>query len=181
VAKRITSTIVLWLLFFAVLWFFRTNGAVAAITLLSVLTLREFYRLLGAAGFHPFAKLGMFFGGLVTLAPWTEQAFGLPAHPLLALATLVFAVRMVAERAPENRVEALASTVLGLVYVSLLLQYLVRIITPVVGDAILPDGRLVLCLWTVAVAKFCDVGALLTGLAIGRHPMAPLTSPKKTW
>jgi phosphatidate cytidylyltransferase len=39
----------------------------------------------------------------------------------------------------------------------------------------------VLCLWTVAVAKFCDVGALLTGLAIGRHPMAPLTSPKKTW
>jgi phosphatidate cytidylyltransferase len=181
VAKRITSTIVLWLLFFAVLWFFRTNGAVAAITLLSVLTLREFYQLLGAAGFHPFAKLGMFFGGLVTLAPWTEQAFGLPAHPLLALATLVFAVRMVAERAPENRVEALASTVLGLVYVSLLLQYLVRIITPVVGDAILPDGRLVLCLWTVAVAKFCDAGALLTGLAIGRHPMAPLTSPKKTW
>jgi len=33
----------------------------------------------------------------------------------------------------------------------------------------------------VAVAKFCDVGALLTGLAIGRHHMAPQISPKKTW
>jgi phosphatidate cytidylyltransferase len=33
----------------------------------------------------------------------------------------------------------------------------------------------------IAVAKFCDVGALLTGLAIGRHKMAPITSPKKTW
>ena len=27
--------------------------------------------------------------------------------------------------------------------------------------------NLTLCLWVVAVAKFCDVGALLTGLAIG--------------
>jgi phosphatidate cytidylyltransferase len=73
------------------------------------------------------------------------------------------------------------STLFGLVYVSLLLQYLTRIVTPVAGDSLLPDGRLVLCLWVVAVAKFCDVGALLTGLAIGKHPMAPLTSPKKTW
>ena len=64
---------------------------------------------------------------------------------------------------------------------ALLLQYLVRIVTPVRGDSLLPEGRLILCLWVVAVAKFCDVGALLTGLAIGRHPMAPKTSPKKTW
>ena len=28
------------------------------------------------------------------------------------------------------------------------------------GDAISPDGRLLLALWLVAVAKFCDVGAL---------------------
>jgi phosphatidate cytidylyltransferase len=36
-------------------------------------------------------------------------------------------------------------------------------------------------LWLIAVAKFCDVGALLTGLAIGKHKMAPVISPKKTW
>jgi phosphatidate cytidylyltransferase len=40
---------------------------------------------------------------------------------------------------------------------------------------------LLLFIWLVAVAKFCDVGALLTGLAIGRHHMAPQISPKKTW
>jgi phosphatidate cytidylyltransferase len=181
VAKRVATTIVLWLFLFAVLWFLRTNGAVALITVISVLTLREFYRLLAAAGYAPFEKLGMLFGGLITLAPWTEARFGIAPHPLLALAAVVFAVRMVAERPPEKRVEALASTLLGLVYVALLLQYLVRIVTPVAGDALLPEGRLILCLWVVAAAKFCDVGALLTGLAIGRHPMAPLTSPKKTW
>ena len=153
----------------------------AAIVAVSVLTLREFYRLMAAAGHAPFERLGMLFGGLITLAPWTEARFGLPAHPLLALATLVFSIRMLSERTPEKRLEALTSTLFGLVYISLLLQYLVRIVTPVAGDTISPDGRLILCLWVVAVAKFCDVGALLTGLAIGRHPMAPGISPKKTW
>ena len=180
-AKRINSTVVLWLFLFAVVWLLRTDGTVAVIAAVSVLTLREFYRLMAAMGHEPFARLGMFFGALITLAPWAEQRFGLPAHPLLALATLVLCVRMVSERAPERRVEALASTLLGLVYVALMLQYLVRIVTPLRGDSILPEGRLVLGLWVVAVAKFCDVGALLTGLAVGRHPMAPVTSPKKTW
>jgi phosphatidate cytidylyltransferase len=181
VAKRITSTVVLWLLLFGVLWFFRTNGAVAAIVAVSVLTLRELYKLMAAAGNAPFAGMGLIFGGVVTLAPWTEARFGLPAHPLIALATVIFCLRMFSERAPDKRLEALTSTLFGLVYVSLLMQYLVRIVTPLPGDDVLPEGRLVLVLWVVAVAKFCDVGALLTGLAIGRHPMAPLTSPKKTW
>jgi phosphatidate cytidylyltransferase len=181
VAKRITSTVVLWLLLFGILWFFRTNGAVAAIVAISVLTLRELYKLLAAAGNAPFAWMGMLFGGLITLAPWTEARFGLPSHPLIALAAVVFCIRILSERPPEKRLEALSSTLFGLVYVSLLLQYLVRIVTPLPGDLILPEGRLILVLWVVAVAKFCDVGALLTGMAIGRHPMAPLTSPKKTW
>ncbi len=180
-AKRITSTVVLWLLVFAALWFFRTAGALVVITGVSVLTLRELYKLMAAAGNEPFWGLGLAFGGLITLAPWLEARYGLAAHPVLAFAAVVFSIRIVLERAPEKRVEALTSTLFGLLYVSLLLQYLVRIVTPVAGDAITRDGRLVLCLWVVAVAKFCDVGALLTGLAIGRHPMAPLTSPKKTW
>jgi phosphatidate cytidylyltransferase len=181
VAKRIASTVVLWLLVFAVLWFFRTNGALVVIVGISVLTLRELYKLLAAAGNAPFSGLGLVFGGLITLAPWTEARYGIAGHPLLALAVVVFSIRMLLERAPDKRVEALSSTLFGLAYVSLLLQYLVRLVMPVAGEAIGADGRLVLCLWVVAVAKFCDVGALLTGLAIGRHPMAPLTSPKKTW
>ncbi len=179
--KRIASTIVLWILLFAVLWFFRTNGAVAAIAAVSVLTLREFYRLMAASGHAPFMGLGLIFGALITLSPWIEARYGIPGDPLLALAVVVLCVRIIGERPPEKRVEALSSTLFGLVYVALLLQYLVRIVTPAPGDTIPADGRLVLCLWVVAVAKFCDVGALLTGLAIGRHKMAPLTSPKKTW
>ena len=140
-AKRIFSTVLLWLILFAVLWFFRTAGAVAAIVAVSVLTLREFYKLTAAAGDAPFARLGLLFGGLITLSPWAEARFHLPAHPLLALAAIVFSMRILSERTPEKRLEALSSTLFGLVYVSLLLQYLVRIVTPLPGDTIRPDGR----------------------------------------
>ncbi len=179
--KRIFSTVLLWSILGTVLWFFRTNGALVLITVISVLTLREFYRLMEAAGYDPFEKVGMTFGGLITLAPWIRGHFGLPVDSLLPLATIVFAVRLLGERKPENRVESLASTVVGLVYVSLMMSYLVAIITPLPGDTVSADGRLILCLWLVATAKFCDVGALLTGLAIGKHKMSPQISPKKTW
>eukprot|EP01031_Cornospumella_fuschlensis_P051836 gene51836-63384_t len=102
-------------------------------------------------------------------------------RPLLALATVVFSVRLLGERTPENRVESLATTVFGLVYVALLMQYVTRIVTPLPGDTLTPDSRLLIALWVIVVAKFCDMGALLSGMAFGRHKMSPLISPKKTW
>ena len=180
--QRILSTVLLWGIVFATLWFFRTTGAVLMVAVLSVLTLREFYHLLAGAGLAPFHRLGMAFGALITLSPWLHEHIGIPkSSDALALAVIVFAIRILSEREPATRVEALASTVFGLVYVALMLQYLVRILTPLPGDTVSPNGRLLLCLWLIAVAKFCDVGALLTGLAFGRHKMSPQISPKKTW
>lgn len=179
--QRILSTVVLWAVVAAVLWFFRTNGALLLIGLISVLTLREFYQLMHAMGYQPFDRLGIFFGTLITLSPWFEARFLWPAHPLLALATIVFSIRLLGERTPENRVESLGSTLFGLVYVGLLLAYVTRIVTPLPADTITPDGRLLIALWVIVVAKFCDMGALLSGLAFGRHKMSPLISPKKTW
>ena len=66
-AKRIISTVLLWLVVFGVFWYFRTTGAVFLVGVISVMTLREFYRLLGSAGLAPFHRLGMTFGALITL------------------------------------------------------------------------------------------------------------------
>jgi phosphatidate cytidylyltransferase len=125
--------------------------------------------------------LGIVFGGLITIAPWIEAHYHLPTHVLLALATTACAIRLLGERNSETRMDSLSSTLFGLVYVSLMLQYFVRIATPLPGDTISADGRLLLCLWIVAATKFCDMGALLSGLAFGRHKMSPHISPKKTW
>jgi len=45
----------------------------------------------------------------------------------------------------------------------------------------LRESGLMLPLWVVILTKFGDVGALLTGMAFGKHRMAPALSPKKTW
>ncbi|MEO6876411.1 MAG: phosphatidate cytidylyltransferase [Opitutaceae bacterium] len=183
--KRIISTVFLWLVIFAVMWFFRNTGAVVLVGLVSVFTLREFYHLLGSAGHAPFHRLGMAFGALITVSPWLHQHIGIPkSSDALVLAVIVFSIRILSEREPLKRVEALGATLFGLVYVALMLQYLVRILTPMEIDPELhltPNGRLLLCFWLIAVAKFCDVGALLTGMAFGKHQMASVISPKKTW
>ncbi|MGH7996882.1 MAG: phosphatidate cytidylyltransferase [Opitutaceae bacterium] len=182
-ARRVLSTVLLWGVVFVVVWYFRTKGAVAALAVISGLTLREFYRLQDAAGRAPFHRLGIVFGVWLTAAPyleyWSHGAW--PAHPILALAAVIFALRILSERRPEQRADALCSTLFGLIYVSLLLQYLVRMATPAPGDVLSANGRIILVVWTVAVAKFCDTGALLCGSAWGRHRMAPNISPKKTW
>jgi phosphatidate cytidylyltransferase len=181
VVKRTISTVLLWSLVFIALWFFRARGALVLLTVISALTLLEFYRLMAAMGYKPFTRLGVAVGVFITLSPWFEARLGLPAHLWLAFAVIAFSIRLLRECTPETRVEALCSTLFGLVYVSFMLGFFTRIIVALPGDTVSADGRLLLCLWVVATAKFCDMGALLTGMAIGRHKMSPQISPKKTW
>ncbi|HEX3728430.1 MAG TPA: phosphatidate cytidylyltransferase, partial [Opitutaceae bacterium] len=180
-AKRALSSLVLWVVVLATLWYFRVDGAVLIVALLAGLTLLEFYKLLAAMGEAPFPLLGAGFGVLLTIDPWLEWKLGRPLEPVLGLAVVLFSVRILGERPAEKRVSALASTLFGLVYVGCTLQYLIRLMTPEAGDVVAADGRLVLGLWVVAAAKFSDVGGLLAGMAFGRHALAPGISPKKTW
>ena len=182
--SRILSTLVLWTVLLGSLWFFGAHAAVVLVTLLAALTLHEFYGLTEKMGHRPFRWMGIFFGVLITAGPYYITYFledldvieGLVTI-LLVLALIVSCVRVLRERDTSNRMETIGATILGLLYVPFMLQFLVRILmrNSDSGD------NLALCLWVVAVSKFCDVGALLTGLAFGRHKMAPVISPKKTW
>ena len=67
--KRIFSTFLLWGIVGGSHWFFRTTGALVLITLISVLTLAEFYELMRASGYQPFLKLGLVAGAIITIAP----------------------------------------------------------------------------------------------------------------
>lgn len=182
--SRILSTLALWSLILGSLWFFGPHAAVWLLTALAALTLYEFYDLTAKLGHRPFRWMGLAFSVLITAAPYylTEyffdgEEFAGFAPAVLALATVATTIRLLGERDNTNRVETLVATVMGLVYVPFLLHYLVRLML-IYAE---PEVGLTLCLWVVAVSKFCDVGALLTGLAIGRHKMSPHISPKKTW
>lgn len=182
--SRILSTLALWGAILGSLWFFGPHAAVAILTLLAALTLHEFYLLAEKMGFRPFRWMSLAFSVVLTAGPYyvTMYLFDGEEFPsfspaVLGLAVVAFCIRVLGERDTSNRVESLIATVIGLVYVPFMLHFLTRLMLIYEEPAL----GLVVCLWVVAVSKFCDVGALLTGLAIGRHKMAPNISPKKTW
>jgi phosphatidate cytidylyltransferase len=178
VLKRTVSTIALWVIILGLLYFFGPAGAVWVVAAITGLTLYEFYSLLKHMGYDPFDKLGITLGVLVIIGPFYLGRYGLHTVDLIAFAVIAFSVRILGEREPQNRVETLAASLFGIIYVPVMLQYFVRIITMNTPSTY---TGIAYFLWLIAVSKFCDVGALLTGMAFGRTKMAPVISPKKTW
>jgi phosphatidate cytidylyltransferase len=160
------------------LYFFGANGAIWIVAGITVLTLREFYGLLKHMGYDPFDKLGLTLGAAVILAPYYLGKYGVQTIDLLALSVIVFSIRILREREPQSRVETLAASLFGIIYVPMMLQYFIRILA-IPGPS--EHTGVVLFIWVIAVSKFCDVGALLIGTAFGSHRMAPVISPKKSW
>jgi phosphatidate cytidylyltransferase len=95
---------------------------------------------------------------------------------------LGFLVEMAAFRPPAQTAEASAT---GSGHVVIRLALLVWI-TAYLG--LLPSFLMQLRWLNVTalalgifIPKCCDIGAYFTGRLLGRHPMAPVLSPKKTW
>ena len=181
--KRILSTLILWTITVVCFFVIGPDAAVWLLACLSVATQYEFYGLLERMGRHPFKKFGVFLGLIIILAPYYANklsdspiAGGIQSG-IIAVTIVACCVRIFRERKVDQRVETLSVTLLGIIYVPFMLNYLVRLIE-LPGD---PEKGLMLVVWLIVTAKFTDVGALLSGKAFGRHPMSPVTSPKKTW
>jgi phosphatidate cytidylyltransferase len=183
VGKRIVSTIVLWSLVAAVIYFFGRDGSVVLLALFAATAQYELYRMLEKLGQRPFRTLGITLGVLLILMPYflrprivTEAREGLDSA-LVAITIVACCLRVMRERTGPNRLETLIATVFGLVYVPFMLFFLVRILW--IGHERLHG--IMFAVWLLFAAKFCDVGALLVGSLIGKHKMAPSMSPAKTW
>jgi phosphatidate cytidylyltransferase len=183
--SRIISTLLLWSAIAAIVAFAGRDGCVLIVALVATFTTRELLQMLARLGHAPFARLPLLFAFLIALAPAATllrqpaAAFLSPAN-FLALALLVFSVRALFERPAPARAAALASTLFALLLVPFAFSHLTQIL--LVSEP-RPSSGVALVLWLVAVAKLCDTGALLTGLAFGekRHRMCPTISPKKSW
>ncbi len=97
-----------------------------------------------------------------------------PERLALALAFIALVVLLTGLAcSPGNATDRSARLLLGILYVGLLPAFLVRM-------RALPIGRDALLL-TYGVVFLCDTGAYGIGRWLGRHPLAPRISPRKTW
>lgn len=182
--KRIASTLALWSLIAAALYFQRWDGAVLLLATFAAAAQHELYLMLEKIGHRPFRHLGVTLGVLLIVVPYfvrqylgVDQQEGLDSA-LIAIAVVACALRVMHERAGSNRMETLITTVFGIVYVPYMLFFIVRIIWLDRTEGV---AGMMLGVWLLFAAKFCDVGALLVGSMIGRHKLAPSMSPGKTW
>lgn len=72
----------------------------------------------------------------------------------------------------EKPIVSLATTILGFVYIPLMLQYLI----------VIPSRfGMTMLLYIIAIVKISDMGGFAFGMAFGRHKMCPSISPGKSW
>jgi phosphatidate cytidylyltransferase len=119
------------------------------------------------------------------LRPQANPALGLEAPATLdaaAVAAAAIGAFCLQLRRPIRGLEplqAVAANLLGFVYIPFLFGFAARLVFLVPGSGQVPGALLLL--WLIAVTKFTDMGAYLTGSLIGKHKMIPHVSPGKTW
>jgi phosphatidate cytidylyltransferase len=143
----------------------------------------EFIRLLGPQ--RAPQKVICYLGVVVlVLANWLQNDPTCQKHFWLLLMGILtgfllatFLYEMATFAAPGRSVERMALTWLILGYLGLLPCFFAQI-RWLSEDHQANTVRLALAAF---VPKCCDIGAYATGRLIGRHPMTPVLSPKKTW
>lgn len=178
---RSFSTTLLWGLVALVVYSLKETGAMWILNLCATLTLFEVYTILGRLGYAANRLSGLITGGCLIPVSFYFEGYGVDVLAIGALFTSGACV-LFPQAQRGLYIKRLMPTFFGLVFVSFLLQYFVRILQVggnEHGNCFMGFG-LFFALWVVVVAKFSDIGALLIGKAIGRTKMAPSISPGKT-
>jgi len=178
---RTLSTIFLWSLIGGIVYSLKEVGAMWILNLCATLTLFEIYTILGRLGYAANRVSGLITGGCMIPISFYFEGSGIDVLAIGALLTSSACV-LFPQAQRGMYIKRLMPTFFGLLFVTFLLHYFVRIMhfSNVTSQEGTLGFGLFFCLWVVIVAKFSDIGALLVGKAIGRTKMAPSISPGKT-
>ncbi len=149
----------------------------ALVDMIILLGLREFYLLMKAKGYEPFEALGYFCALAISGYAWRQ---GVAVPLILTGSLLVIMARELWRRQPHRSLGHIAVTVFGIMYVGWLGSHLVMLRQLPASMGISSHVGAQLVFFTALVVWFTDTGAYLTGVAVGRHKLAPLISPNKT-
>ena len=121
-------------------------------------------------------------GGVVMVT--VAYFFGAPALVTATGVSALIIMLWLLRRGVDGYVKNATASVFALVYVPFLGSFVALLLaedgaTPSVGDGI--DGGVKGIIVFILVTIASDIGGYVAGVLFGRHPMAPVISPKKSW
>jgi len=194
--RRLITSVILWTVIIAAL--FSSSSLVSdgvfllIIVFLALAGLAEFYALAENRGLASFKWCGLLGGALLIVGTFLELTGkigtqGSPARVndfetgFIILFVLGLCVRQLVSKSNTAGITAIATTLLGLMYVPWLLNFIQKINFFTFPASTGPDTGKYFLLYFILVTKFSDMGAYSVGSLIGRHKMIPRISPGKTW
>ena len=139
----------------------------------------EFYGLLNAGGVKTSTKWGIGSGLVFVAATWFHMT-GALSNSLLWCTLLLVIVsnffRILAYHDLRKGLDSCMGTLLGVVYVPLLWSFVVRLF--LCGDLSKPGWA---AFYVILCMKMADSGGYFFGTRFGKHKLAPVISPKKSW
>ncbi len=185
---RFASTITLWTVALVICFSGYELGFFALISVVGMIALWEFYGMLDHKGLPNFKLTAMICGAVMLVGSFYYFSHYGPARSydfevaiLLVFLLTVITRQMFNSLRDDEPLRTMAYTLFGLLYVLWLFNFITKIVYVVPRS---PTGAVTgqfYCLYLIAVTKFSDMGAYLTGSVIGRHQLIPHISPKKTW
>ena len=185
---RFISTLVLWSIALAIAFSGYEILFWLLISAFGLVALLEFYRMLDHASLPNFKITGLICGAIMlagsfhyfsTIGPAASYDFELTI--LLFFLLMMFARQMFARLRHDEPLQTMVYTLFGLLYVLWLFNFTTKILYLTPRSSFGAVTGQFYCLYLIAVTKFSDMGAYLTGSAIGRHLMAPQITARKTW
>jgi len=150
-------------------WFF----SLVAITLIGF-ALYEFYAMVTKKGIFVYRYFGVFMGLILPLIVLLKYGGFIPdLEPLLMvmISLFVFVIQFT-RRDNSQALTGIATTLLGLLYISWLFSFIIKI-------RHMPDGAYLVS-FLLLISKSSDISAYLIGSSIGKRNLIPRISPNKT-
>ena len=193
--KAQTSTLFLWAVVTGVFVSGWTWAFLGLLSVLMVIATIEYFQMLKKAGVPCFPKFGILCSVVFCIfefAPYINGWFSYPGINMLSITAVAIGAFCLQLRHKIEDIKpliAVGSTLLGFVYITVMFSFSVYLLfLPLLEEADgskviarLPPASGFLLLWLIAVTKFTDMGAYITGSLIGKHKMIPHISPGKTW
>ena len=185
---RFASTIALWTVALLIVFSGYELAFFALIGTVGLIALWEFYGMLDHKGLPNFKITAMICGAAMLIGSFYYFSHYGPARSydyemavLLFFLLTVFTRQMFDGLRDDAPLRTMAYTLFGLLYVLWLFNFITKVVyvTPRAPNGAVTGQFYVF--YCIAITKFSDMGAYLTGSLIGRHPLVPHISPKKTW